>query len=134
MKAKEEEKKRQTKEQAKTTEPPIENTTSSSTVITKTEQGHMITIECLADINKGDELRPEQKLDDKSRNLTVTQAEVHGDLEPSDIVNVDMEESENESEFAHQETNEEDQLVVEFTDQAYKLAQTYQLKQEYCHD
>ena len=63
--------------------------------------------------------------------MQVVQAEVQRNPEPSDIVNVDTEESEKESESAHQETKEENQPVVEFEDQAYKLAQTYQLEQEY---
>ena len=131
MKVKEEEKKRQIKEQAKMTKPSIKCTTASSTMTAKTKQGSTIIIECVANVNKGDKSRSEQKGDDKSRGIQVVQAEVHGNLEPSDIVNVDTEESEKESESTHQETNEEDQLVVEFEDQAYKLAQTYQLEQEY---
>ena len=85
----------------------------------------------MADVSKGDESRSGKKADDKSSSMQVVQAEVHRDLEPSDIVNMDMEESENESESVHQETNEEDQPVVEFEDQAYKLTQMYQLEQEY---
>ena len=131
MKVKEKGKKRQTEEQAKMTEPPFENTTASSTMTAKTEQGRMIIIEHVADVSKGDKLKTEQKADDELRGMQVVQVEVHRNLEPSDIVNVDTGESENESESAHQETNEEDQPVVEFEDQAYKLTQTYQLKQEY---
>ena len=39
--------------------------------------------------------------------MQVVQAEVQRNPEPSDIVNVDTEESEKESESAHQETKEE---------------------------
>ena len=100
-------------------------------VPTKPEHGHTITIEHVADINKDDKSRSEQKVDDKLRGMQVVQAEVHRILEPSDIVNVDTEESENESKSAHQETNKEYQLVVEIEDKAYELTQTYQLEQEY---
>ena len=95
MKVKEKEKKRQIKNQAKVAEPPDKDITASSMVTTKTEHGHTITIECVADVNKDDELRLKQKLDDKLRGMQVVQAEVHRNPEPSDIVNVDMEESEN---------------------------------------
>ena len=101
------------------TEPSIKNITASSTVTSKSKQGCTITIERVADVNKGDKSRSEQKVNDELRSMQVVQAEVHRNLEPSDIVNVDTEESENESESVHQETNEEDQPVVEFEDQAY---------------
>ena len=61
------------------------------------------------------------------RGTQVVQAEVHRNPQPSDKVSVDTEESENESESTHQKTDEEDQQVVEFKDQAYELAQMYQL-------
>ena len=95
------------------TEPPIENVTASSTVTAKTEEGCMITVEHVADINKGDKSSPEQKADDESRSMQVVQVEVHRNPEPIDIVSLDTEESESESESAHQEIDEEDQLVVE---------------------
>ena len=63
--------------------------------------------------------------------MQVVQAEVHKNPELSNIVSVDTEESEKESESTHQQTNKEDQLVVEFEDQAYKIDQMYQLEQEY---
>ena len=113
------------------TKSPVKSTTASSTVTARTEQGHTIIIEQVADVNKGDKLRSEQNADDKSRGLQVVQAEVHRNPEPSDIVNVDTEESEKESESTHQETDQEDQLVVEFEDQAYELDQMYQLEEEY---
>ena len=131
MKAKEKEKKRQMEEQAEVTELPVKSVATSSSVTIKTEQGHTITVEHVADITKGDELRIKQKVDDESGNMQVVQAEVHRNSEPSNIVSVDTEELENENESTHQETNEEDQLVVEFEDQAFELAQTYQLEQEY---
>ena len=105
MKVKEKEKKGQTKEQNKVAEPPNKNITASSMVAAKTEHGCTITIEHVADINKGDKLRSEQKADDKLRGMQVVQAI----------------ETENESESVHQETNKEDQLVVEFEDQTYEL-------------
>ena len=70
-------------------------------------------------------------MDDESGDTQVVQAKVHRNPEPSNIVNMETEESENESESTHQETDEEDQLVVEFKDQAYVITQTYQLEQEY---
>ena len=131
MKTKEKEKKRQMEEQAEVTESPVKSVATSSSVTIKTKQEHMITVECVPDIAKGDESRTKQKADEESGDTQVVQAEVHRNPEPSDIVNVEMEESENGSESTHQETDEKDQLVVEFKDQAYKLTQTYQLEQEY---
>ena len=131
MKAKEKEKKRQMDEQAEVMELPVKTVATSSSVTIKTKHGHMITVEHVVDIAKGNELRTEQKADDESRGTQGVWVEVHRNPEPSDIVSVDVEELENESESTHQETDKEDQLVVEFEDQAYELAQTYQLKQEY---
>ena len=53
----------------------------------------------MPDIAEGDELRTERKADDESRGMQVVWAEVHRNPEPSDIVSVDMEESENKSEY-----------------------------------
>ena len=129
MKAKEKEKKRKMEEQAEVTELPVKSVATSSSVTIKTKHGHMITVECVADIAKGDKSRTGQKVDDESRGTQVARVEVHRNPEPSDIVSVDTEESENESESTHQETDKGDQPVVEFKDQAYELAQTYQLEQ-----
>ena len=103
MKVKEKEKKRQMEEQAEVTESPVKSIATSSSMTIKTKQGHMITIECVADIAKGEELRTKKKVDDKLGDMQVVQAEVHRNPEPSDKVNVEMEESEKESESTHQE-------------------------------
>ena len=115
MKAKEKREKRQMEEQAEVTKSPV----------IKTKQGHMMAIEHVADIAKDDKSRTKQKVDDESEDMQFVQAEVHRNPEPSDIMNVEMEELENESESTHQETDEEDQPVVEFKDQTYELTQTY---------
>ena len=124
-------KKTQMEEQAEVMELPVKSVATSSSVTIKTKHGYTITVEHVTNITKGDESRTEQKLDDESRGMQVVWAEVHGNPEPSNIVSVDMEDSENESKSTHQETNEEDQPVVEFEDQAYELTQMYQLEQEY---
>ena len=65
--------------------------------------------------------------------MQVIQAEVHRNPETSSVpmVDVDTENSENEGESTPQGTDEEDQPVVEFKDQAYELTQTYELEPEY---
>ena len=47
------------------------------------------------------------------------------------MVNEDMEGSEGGGECTPWETDKGDQLVMEFEDQSYELAQTYQLEEEY---
>ena len=65
--------------------------------------------------------------------MQVVQAEVHRNQETSNIlvVDVDTEKSENEGKSTPQGTDEEDQPVVEFKDQAYELTQAYQLEPDY---
>ena len=75
-----------------------QNIATSSTVTTKTEQGCTITVERVADVSKGNKSRSEKKADDESRGIQVVQAEVHRKPEPSAIVIMDTEESENENE------------------------------------
>ena len=52
----------------------------------------MITVEHVADIAKGNKLRTKKKVDEKSGDTQVVQAEVHRNPEPSNIVNVETEE------------------------------------------
>ena len=73
------------------TEPPVKSTTASSTMTIKTKQGHMVIVEHVADVSKGDKSKTEQKADDESRGMQVVQAKVYRNLEPSDTVNVDWE-------------------------------------------
>ena len=65
--------------------------------------------------------------------MQVIQAKVHRNPETSDIqtVDVDTEDSEKESGSTPQGTDEEDQPVVEFKDQAYELTQAYELEPEF---
>ena len=72
-------------EQAEKMKMPVKSVTTSSSVTIKTKRGCTITIECVADIMKGDELRTEQKVDDESRGMQVVWAEVHRNPEHSDI-------------------------------------------------
>ena len=57
-------------------------------------------------------------------------AEVHMNPEPEDEASPDVEKPNNDNEPEGAEV-EEDQLVVEFKDQAYELSQAYELEEEY---
>ena len=79
----------------------------------------------MADITKGDESETARKVDNESRKMQVVQAEVHRNPENSNILKVDVDtgDSEKEGRSTPQGTDEEDQPVVDFEDQAYELAQ-----------
>ena len=77
MKAREKEKKRQMEKQVEVMELPDKSVTTSSSVTIKTEHGCRITVEHVADITKGDELRTEQKVDDELGDTQVVWVEVH---------------------------------------------------------
>ena len=87
-------------------------------------------VECISGIAKGDELDMKQKMDDESGNLQVVCAEVHMNPEPEDKASLDLEKPDDDDEFESIEIAE-DQLIVEFEDQAYELSQAYQLEDEY---
>ena len=67
-----------------------------------------------------------QKMDDESGSTWIIQAEVHA------APRLEEETSPVEEEISDEDaSDEEDQPVVEFEDQSYELAQTYQLEDEY---
>ena len=69
-------------------------------------------------------------MDDKSGNLQVVHAEVHMNPDPKNKASLDVEKPDEDDESESTEI-EEDQLIVEFKDQAYELLQAYQLEEEY---
>ena len=73
----------------------------------KTKHGCTVTVEQLADVSKGDKSKTEQKGDDESINVRVIHAEDHRDPEPGEVINVDTEELEQESEPWNQEIEED---------------------------
>ena len=62
MKAKEKEKKGQVKEQAEVTELPVKSVATSSSVTIKTKHGSTITVECVANITKGEKQSKKQMM------------------------------------------------------------------------
>ena len=87
-------------------------------------------MECISGTAKGDESGVKQKTDDESGNLQEVHTEVHMNPEPEDKASLDVEKPDNDDESESTEI-EEDQLIVEFEDQAYELSQAYQLEEEY---
>ena len=77
-------------------------------------------------MTQGDESSMRQKMNDESGNMQIVRAEVHVAPRLEDETNPAEKESGNEN-----TSDEEGQPVVEFEDQSYELAQTYQLEDEY---
>ena len=77
-------------------------------------------------MTQGDESGMRQKADDESGNTQIVHAEVHVTPRLEDEANPAEEKKGNKN-----ASDEEDQPVVEFEDQSYELAQTYQLEDIY---
>ena len=77
-------------------------------------------------MTQGDKSGMRQKVDDESGNMQIVCAEVQVAPRLEDEVNPAEEKKDNKN-----TSDEEDQPVVEFEDQSYELAQTYQLEDEY---
>ena len=77
-------------------------------------------------MTQGNESSMRQKMDDGSGNTQVVSAEVHAAPRMEDETNPAEKESSNEN-----ASDEEGQQIVEFEDQSYELAQTYQLEDKY---
>ena len=107
-----------------------QSATATPSVAAKTGSGQTVIVECISRTAKGDESGVKQKTDDKSGDLQVVHAEVHMNLEPEDKASLDVEKCDDDDESESTEI-EEDQLIVEFEDQAYELSQAYQLEEEY---
>ena len=67
-----------------------------------------------------------QKADDELGNMPIIRAEVHAAPRLEDKANPVEEKKDNKN-----VSDEEDQPAVEFEDQSYELAQTYQLEDKY---
>ena len=90
------------------------------------ESGCTVIVEKVSAMTQGDKSSMRQKTDDKLGNMQVVQAEVHVAPKMEDETNPAEKESSDEN-----ASDEEGQLVVEFEDQSYELAQMYQLEDEY---
>ena len=126
----EKEEERQMKEQTKMKESSTKNVAAVSSVTVKTECGRITTVERVANITKGNESETVQKMDVESGRMQVIQVEVHRNPETSNIWTVGVN-TENEGRSTPQGSDEEDQPVVEFKEQAYELTQAHELEPEY---
>ena len=97
-----------------------------SSVTAKAGSGCTINVEQVSAMTQGDESSMRQKTDDKLGNTHLVCAEVHAAPRMEDETNPAEAESSDEN-----ASDEEGQLVEEFEDQSYVLAQTYHLEDEY---
>ena len=112
------------REQKQTSIMTEQRTTTVSTITAKAGSGYTVIMVIM--MSQGDESGMRQKADDESGNMQMVCAEVHVAPRSEDKANQAEEQEGNKN-----TSDEEDQPVVEFEDQSYELAQTYQLEDEY---
>ena len=114
------------REQKQTSIMSKQSTTTVSSVTAKAGSGHTVIIQRVLMTTQGNKSGIRQKADDESGNMQIVCAEVHVAPRLEDEANPAEEKKGNKN-----ASDEEDQPVVEFEDQSYELAQTYQLEDEY---